>query len=386
MIRRNRRISSKWRISTACGTIVVFFLGVVLAGGQTRTEQKPLMAEDSFKNVQVLKGIPVNQFMATMGFFSASLGENCTYCHVAESGGSWEKYADDNAHKRTARRMIAMVNAINKQYFGGQRELTCYSCHRGGDRPRVTPSLEELYGPPHLEEPDQFVEQRPNGPSAAQVLDKYIQAAGGTQRLATLTSFYAKGTYKGFSDVDARPVEIFSKAPNQRTTIVHTLAGNSVTTFDGRTGWTAAPATESPLPVSMLTGGDADGARLDAELAFPARINQSLRQWRIGFPTLIDNREVQVVQGTSDGRYPVNLYFDSKSGLLVRQVRYTDSPVGLSPTQIDYADYRDVSGILMPFRWTMSWLDGRSTTELTDVQTNLPIDAEKFSRPAPTAK
>ena len=64
-------------------------------------------------------------------------------------------------------------------------------------------------------------------------------------------------------------------------------------------------------------------------------------------------------------------------------MRYTDSPVGLNPTQIDYADYRDVSGVKMPFRWTVSWLDGRSTIELSEVQPNAPIDAAKFARPAP---
>jgi hypothetical protein len=119
------------------------------------------------------------------------------------------------------------------------------------------------------------------------------------------------------------------------------------------------------------------------ELSFPARIKQALTQWRAGFPASIDDREVQIVQGTSDGRYPVNLYFDSKSGLLVRLVRYTDSPVGLAPTQIDCSDYREVAGIKMPFRWTVTWLDGRSTTELNEVQPNVPIDPAKFGKPTP---
>jgi hypothetical protein len=131
-----------------------------------------------------------------------------------------------------------------------------------------------------------------------------------------------------------------------------------------------------------MTAGDLDGARLDAELLFPAGIKQALKQWRVGYPTTLDDRDVQVVQGTSDGKYPVNLYFDSKSGLLVRVVRYTDSPIGLSPTEIDYTDYRDVSGIKIPFRWTVTWLDGRATTELTSVELNRPIDTAKF-RPPP---
>ncbi len=365
---------------TRLRTIGLFLLGSSWIYAQPQPEQKALPAEKYFKNVQVLKGISVDEFMATMGFFSASLGENCTYCHVPESSGSWERYADDNPNKQTARKMLVMVSAISRTYFGGQRAITCYSCHRGGDRPKITPSLAELYGPPPPDEPDTFVTDGPPSPTADQVLDKYLQSLGGAQPLAALTSFVAKGTYKGFSDPDKRPVEIYAKAPNQRTTIVHTAGGDTITTFSGHDGWSAAPAVYSPMPVLDLTGDNLDGARLDAELSFPFGIKQALKQWRVGYPGVIDGHDVQLVQGSIDGRYPVNLYFDSKSGLLVRLVRYADSPVGLAPTQIDYADYREVAGVKMPFRWTVSWLDGRSTTELSEVQPNVTIDAAKFAR------
>ena len=362
-------------------------LTAVSALTQTRPETKPSMSDQVFKNVQVLKGIPVDEFMATMGFISASLGETCTDCHISESGGSWERYADDTPRKRTARRMMAMVSAIDKQYFAGQRVVTCYSCHRGGERPRVTPSLADLYGPPHPEEPDQMVKEGPDKPTVDQVLDRYLQAVGGAQRLAAVTSFTAKGTYKGFSDIDKNAFEIFAKAPNLRATIVHTPNGDSTSVFDGRAAWNAAPATDSPVSVLELAGGDLDGARLDAELAFPAQIKQALKQWRVAYPATIDDKDMQVLQGTIDGRYPVNLYFDSKTGLLTRLVRYADSPIGLSPTQIDYSDYRDVSGVKMPFRQTVTWLDGRALIELTQVQANAAIAASRFAKPAPsTAK
>jgi photosynthetic reaction center cytochrome c subunit len=377
------KLGSNRTILGALATTSLCLLGVALAHGQARPEPKQPMAEKAFKNVKVLTGIPVDEFMATMGFFAASLSMNCTDCHVAESGGNWEKYADDTELKQTARRMIGMVAGINKTYFGGKREVTCYSCHRGGERPRITPSIAELYGPPPPpEEPDKMLDPAPKGPSADQVLDKYIQAIGGAQRLAGLTSFVAKGTQQGYADTEKHPVDLYAKAPNERTTIIHNSNGDSTTTYDGRTGWTAAPATDRPFTLLELQGGDLEGAKLDAALSFPTRLKQALTQWRVGLPTTIDDRDVQIVQGTSDGRYPVNLYFDSKSGLLVRVVRYTDSPVGLNPTQIDFDDYRDVAGVKMPFRWTVSWLDGRSTITLSDVQPNAPIDAAKFAKPA----
>jgi hypothetical protein len=65
-------------------------------------------------------------------------------------------------------------------------------------------------------------------------------------------------------------------------------------------------------------------------------------------------------------------------------VRYTDSPVGKIPVQVDYSDYRDVSGVKMPFKFTMTWLDGRDNFELTQVRANVTIDAAKFAKPAPS--
>src|SRR5215218_597666 len=105
---------------SAAASAAAWILSIVLSAGQTAQEPRPVMAEDVFKNIQVLRGIPVDQFMGTMGFFSAALGLNCTDCHVDESGGNWAKYADDNALKQMARKMVLMVSAINKTNFGGR--------------------------------------------------------------------------------------------------------------------------------------------------------------------------------------------------------------------------------------------------------------------------
>ena len=130
-----------------------------------------------------------------------------------------------------------------------------------------------------------------------------------------------------------------------------------------------------------LTGGNLSGARIEALLAFPAGIQQAFSQWRVNV-TAIDDREVLVAQGTNPGALPVNLYFDD-SGLLVRSLRWTETAVGIIPTQVDYADYREVSGVQIPFRTTVTWTNGESTTQLSEVRPNVPIDAARFARPAP---
>lgn len=390
------KLESRPTIVRALGTAVACLLGVAVAGGQarpggqpTRTE-KPPMAEEVFKNVQVLKGIPVDEFMGTMGFFSAALSLNCTDCHAKAANDDWARYADDTPLKQTARKMILMVRTINQANFGGKPEVTCYSCHRSSNRPKVIPSLTEQYGSPP-DDPNE-VESRGealtrDAPSVDQILDKYIQAVGGAQRLAKLTSFIAKGTYSGYDTSDDKvPVEVYAKAPDQRTTILHAPVGDGVTkdgttTFDGHAGWINAANTL--VPMLTLTGGNLDGARVDAALSFPGGIKQALSDWSDGFPeTNIDGRDVEVVQGTS-GKSTVKLYFDKQSALLVRQVRYAQTIVGFNPTQMDYSDYREVDGVKLPFHWIVTWTDGQSTFEINQVQPNVRIDAAKFAKPAP---
>ena len=359
----------------------LLFLGHSATNGQPAQTTKPPMSEEVFKNVQVLKGIPADEFMSTMGIFSAALGMSCENCHVANDS-KWENYAGDNTPtKITARRMVSMMQGINKSFFNGRQVVTCYSCHRGGERPKTTPNLEALNGMMPEEEADDIVTPAPGAPNPEQILDKYIRALGGPQKLAAILSIAGKGNSSGYGpESEKRPYEIYAKVSGQRTTIIHTRSGDNTTTYDGRSAWQAAPL--RPIDVMPVTGGELEGAKFEVALAFPAQLKQALGQWRVGRSTTIEGRKVQVVQGTSAGGMLATLYFDDETGLLVRQLRYANSPVGRIPTQVDYADYRDVNGVKMPFRWMLYWLDGKENVELTELQANSNIDAAKFNRPA----
>ncbi|HKC57106.1 MAG TPA: photosynthetic reaction center cytochrome c subunit family protein [Vicinamibacterales bacterium] len=374
-----------------CGAGLAMLI-VVGVEGQARpaaqaAAEKPQMAEEAFKNVRVLRGIPVREFMNTMGFFAASLSLNCTDCHGGASASDWANYATDTPLKNRARQMIAMVKAINEANFGGRPFVTCYTCHRGSQHPKVVPSLAAQYGEPPAEDPDE-IEALPGArvtATADQVLDKYLQAVGGAQALGRLTSFTAKGTYEGFdSDFAKVPVDVYAKAPNLRAMVVHMASGDATSTYDGREAWLAYPRDLAPVPLIPLVGADITGARVDAQLAFPAPIKQLLTGWRADFPAVtIDDKPVQVVQGMID-RVPVKLYFDRASGLLVRQTRYAPTVVGTVPTHVTYSDYREVpgSGVKVPFTWQATWVDGQYTVNLTSVQPNAPIDAARFAKPA----
>ena len=146
-------------------------------------------------------------------------------------------------------------------------------------------------------------------------------------------------------------------------------------------------AVDKPVPLYALIGEDLDGAAVDSLLWFPAQIKQSLTKWRTGFPDVtIGDRPAVVVEGTTAGGSPVKLYFDKQTGLLVHQARFTNTVIGLTPTHIEYSDYRVVSGVKIPFKWTVTWVDGQSTTELTEAQANVAIDAAKFAKPNPAVQ
>jgi hypothetical protein len=350
---------------------------------QGATEPAPVLADTLFKNLQLLKGMPVDTFFDVMGMFAASMGDDCTYCHSKEAVFRHEAFGEPTPRIQRARQMIVMLQAINKNYFRGAPRVTCYTCHQGSNAPVAAPRLSVQYSPPP-DDPDAM--DFPADPSvpADRILDRYLEALGGAGALAKLSSFVAKGRYTGYDTAHKEvPVEIFARAPNQRTWIIHLSDGPSYRVFDGRNGWFAGP--DSPAPIVTLTGGNLDGARLEALVAFPAGITQAFSQWKVG-RTTIDDVPVQIVQGVNAGLPPVNMYFDRKSGLLKRLVRWNNTPLGPVPTQIDYDDYRGVGGVRMPFAWTVSQTYMQMTIHLDEVQANVPVDAARFEKPAPVGR
>src|SRR5213083_2600655 len=365
----------------AIGMVCLFSVATMVQAqaGQTAQPPKPQMADDVFKNVQVLKGLSLDEFMDTMGMISAALGLNYLDCHTSDADKSWERFAADTTMKQTSRRMIQMVNALNKDNFKGVRSVTCYTCHRGDLKPKIVPSLIVQYSAP-FEDPNEVEIPPDSKVSPDAVFNKYITSLGGAQALGRFTSYSAKGTYVGFDTHHSKvPVEIFAKAPNQKHFVIHGAFGDKTWVFDGRQAWVAS--VDKPQPLMQLNAGNLEGLKVEALVSFPTGLKANFAQWRVT-STSIDDKDVTVLQGTNPRQPPVNLYFDD-SGLLVRLVRFVDTAIGRIPTQIDYADYREVAGVKFPFKITSTWTVCQATVELTDVQPSVNIDAAKFARPAP---
>jgi photosynthetic reaction center cytochrome c subunit len=348
------------------------------ATAQSSGQTAAPLAEQQYKNVKVLKGIPADQVIPAMEFITASLGVECEFCHVRkEHGLAFDK--DDKKPKEIARKMIEMANAINKDNFEGHREVTCYSCHRGASHPVGTPLVAVEGEKPPMDDHD----KKPDAalPAADDVFAKNLTAAGGADAINKITSRVEKGTISGFGDQHFG-IEVFAKAPDKRYSTMKMPGGESTTAYDGRVGWLSFPG----RPVHMMNAAESAGARIDADFHLPIDAKSLRDKWKPGPGETIDGHATNLLVGQTEGEPPLRLYFDAQSGLLVRLIRYTETPLGRLPTQVDYADYRDADGAKIPYRWSLSRPGNRFTIQIDQLQQNVPIDDSKFAPPPQPAE
>ena len=368
----NLTVQKAWVVSA--GVIVAF--GTVLLSAraqnapQTADGGAPKTASQQFKNVQVLKNIPADQLIPAMQFITASLGVDCDYCHVEHA---LEK--DDKKPKVAARKMMEMMLTINSENFDNQREVTCYTCHQGGAKPVSIPVISAQEKMPEMMAG--MTMNASGNPEAKTLLENYLKAVGGTAALAKITSRVAKGSVTAFGDQHLA-VDIYAKAPDKRISVMHMKDGESVTAYNGTVGWLSVPGR-----VHVMNAQESFGAKMDADFAFPADVKAMYAKWETKPGEKIDGKDTWLVIGQKEGEPPLRLYLDQKTGLLVRLIRYVDSPLGYNPTQIDYADYRSADGIKVPYHWTVARPGNRFTIQVEQMQQNVAVDDAKFVAPPP---
>jgi photosynthetic reaction center cytochrome c subunit len=365
---------TKGMLAGTCVAGVVFLSSA--ARLWTQSAQRPAGAatpqttEQIYKNIQVLKGVPADQLIPAMQFITASLGVQCDFCHEENA---FEK--DDKETKQTARKMMRMMFTVNKDNFDGHREVTCYACHRGEPKPAITPTISGEDGK-FAEEKMHNAESSDTGlPTADQILGKYLQSVGGAEAAARISTRIQNGTLTVGSQ--HFPVEILAKGPSKRVTRVHFPGGDSLTVVSGDEGWLSTPG----RALHDMSPAEVDAAKMEAELFFPIGLPRIFKELRVRQQEQISGHKTYVVLGIRDNQPPAQLYFDEESGLLVRVLRYAETPLGRNPTQIDYADYREEGGVKTPFRWTIARPNSHFTIQAEQVQQNLPIADDKFAKP-----
>ncbi len=366
--------------TAALGIALALGLSQTPVGAQGTAAGNPPKMEDTFKNIMHLKGQPADALIPTMVFFEAALGVGCPYCHDADAA---KRELDSKPQKLVARQMMDMVAAINKNTFGGARQVTCFTCHMGRSTPIGTPNVTGVEPPPALGE--DYIASLPPAPavpalSAGQLLDKYVAALGGAAVLQKVSSLTAVGTVtqrRPGRDFPANQIEISSKAPGMQLIVTKVGPNDNLLAYGGSGGWARA-GTADPRDLRMP---EFDGTRLEDAFNLPVQLKQMLIEPRMDHPEVIGNREVYVVTARTRNLPMVKAYFEKESGMLARLVYFVDTPYGSYPTQIEYGDFRDVGGRKVPHKWVVSQTRNREFTYAMQNVRAAAVDDAKFARP-----
>ena len=367
----------------ACAGLVAF-----APVGQS-SNQQPVAAgpppektvEQVQKNIKVLNGLPKSQLIPVMNFMSSSLGVRCTYCHVNKDG-KWDFVTDEKPEKNTAREMIKMVLAVNKDTFRGNTEVSCYTCHRGRTSPVSIPSLPiaaAVSQPSATETKPGEAKAAEDAPTADQILAKYTEALGGSAAIEKLTSRTMKGTLITSGDITFG-YEVYQSTPDKMYAVLHTpKQGDIEQGFDGAIGWQ-----KNVRGVRVLEGDQLVELRRSANVFSNIKLKDQFTTLMFSSKDKIGEREVYVLRGVTKDNQRERLYFDTQTGLLVRRLTSSPTMIGLIPEQVDFEDYKNVDGLMTPLTIRVSSVDPNitSTRKLTEVKLNVPVDATKFNKPA----
>jgi hypothetical protein len=343
--------------------------------------------DQTHKNIQVLKGLPDSQLGTVMNYIAVSMGRQCNFCHVRK-GNDWVWESDDKEEKQTARSMIKMVLAINKDNFNGNIQVSCYTCHRGRNQPSSIPAFPL---PTPVPRPQSALSPAagqpsptptPAPPTADQILAKYTDAIGGQASIDKMKTRVMKGTYVGFNGAEL-PFEASLTAPDRFYVIVTTPQGTNERGFDGKIAWE-----KNSRGVNELGNPVLDQMK-SIFLSFSnLKLKEEFPRLRLGGRDKIGDRNVVIVSGTTSDNHRARLFFDAETGLLLRRISYTETMVGVIPEQIDFEDYRDVDGVKLPFTVKVSSVEPGlvSTRKYSEIKLNAPVDDSKFKMPPAPAK
>ena len=216
-------------------------------------------------------------------------------------------------------------------------------------------------------------------PSVDQILDRYVQAAGGKEAIEKVTSRTMKGTLENSDDGTTSPAEVFAKAPDKYLSEVNLGEGGLMQEcWSGDTGWGKDP--DSGL--HDMSKSDAAFAKRDYGFYRETRLKELFPTMAYSGKVKVDDRDAYIVEAKAADGAIEKLYFDVESGLLVRRdfERVTIDD-GIVLWEVDYDDYKDVDGLKLPSTIRRKNPDYALTYRFTEIKDNVPIDDAKFSKP-----
>ena len=377
--------SSPFLRATAIVLSITCVLVVLVA--RTRAQNPPVASqtaaptektvEQVHTNIQVLKGLPASQLNPVMNYMAASLGVRCNYCHV-NKGGNWDYASDEKGEKKSAREMITMVMGINKNSFKGNPEVSCYTCHRGRTSVAHTLSMPLPTPEPRPSQAPATSGSAPANPTADQILEKYYQAIGGVAAIEKMKSRVMKGTLVA-NNGNEIAYEVSQSGPDSVLAVLNSPAGVFERGFDGTIAWE-----KSSRGIRDLSAPEVYYLRRYPDIYKDLKLKEQFTRLTFGGKPKVDGRDVYVIRGTTASGRRETLFFDVETGFLVRRTTSMTTPVGTIPEQVDFADYKDVDGLKLPFTIRVSAVDPNYSVvrKFTEIKLNVPLDAKIFNKPA----
>ena len=310
---------------TSLSVLIVAALPFVLAAQQTSTDEPT--CEQVYKNIQVFKGVPAKDLIPSMEFMAASLKVKCSFCHEKDD------FAAETQGKETGRHMVLLQRDINTKFFNGRLSVTCMSCHNGREHPSSTPV------PAGATMRHQRV-QDPVKPE--ELFKKHMTAVGDTNGFVTLAGTMTTPAEDG-GKPESSPVELIQgpEGKFRLTSKVYTFGS------DGKQVWKDSyPLQDEPAAIFSRMGRSWRGAHTFDGLE---RITVSGRE-KLGKTSTLVVRGVRTSTGATE-----EMYFDEKSGMLVRFVNMTRSTLGSVVSVYDYSNFKSVKGVKVPMKVTYTF-------------------------------
>jgi hypothetical protein len=394
---------------TLCLTLMTV-LGAQTTSGQAGAQAPPAptgpMAPEKYKDIQVLTDVPADQLDVTMRYFMAATGITCAGCHFRDTTTNALVFDRDARGKSTARQMISLVKTVNAGNFGAR--INCGTCHAGRNQPAGLQPAQMMTDAEIAAMAAQMAAQAardaaagPGGdrgappqagaggrgnqppPPVDDVINKYLDALGGQAAVAKVTSRVITGTVTNRMK-QSMAFTIEEKGDKFHEAIASSPAPMAVG-FDGASGWT-----QNGDQASDLTGFPLQQALRMADLGLPVHLKDRYTTVTAARPTRLpastpgaQGVAVNLLQCQTPAQYLTDsFYFDATTGLLLRRRIVTRTGVnGSLVEQYDYADYRDVNGVKMPFEITRTNWNALDTFKVAGIKANPNIGDGIFAKP-----
>jgi len=215
-------------------------------------------------------------------------------------------------------------------------------------------------------------------PTAESLIEKYMQAVGGKEAILKAKSRVIKGNIEMPAMGLKGAAQIFAKSPDKMLTVIEIEGlGTIQQGFNGKIGWSKDPLTG----VRELKDSELSMLKRSVEFHKDAKLKELYPKMTVKEKSKLGESEVYVVEAIPAEGSPETMFFDVKSGFLIRSDFEFEGPQGKMAFENYLEDYKEVEGVKMPFKLRQINPAISITTKIDEVKQNVEIPDSKFEKP-----